>query len=750
MIGWLAERLKPKEGWYTFLPLLITVLCLPAAIIDTEWIPGSEGLLPIAFFALLMGRWLALQENWGLGVWLLLSAPYGLLGALGVAARVLPLPPWGNRAVSNFAMRWLIWLEAAVSGGTNEDPDIFLFYLVLLCWMVVLFIAWAFYRRQRLLLAWALTIILTALVVFYSRQNIGWLIAELGCGILLLGLGNLARARRTWDAAGIDYAPGLNLDVSIVTGGIAFVITLFSLFGPQFSVRRIYNWFWSTFEGPSARVEEAMDRLFGGVSLSSEGPIGVDGRSASSYMPQSHLLGGRPELFDDVVMAVRTDEPAPFAPMAETHIPERNVPVHYWRGITLGKYSGRGWSTIVASREDVVGELAVPIPPDYREVVQGFELTSYHGDTLYTLNAPMWVGEPVEAVWHSPDDLARLASEVSSYTVVSRLPIPTANDLRAVPAIYSNEIRERYLQLPETVPTRVIDLAQDVVVEGETVYDQARLLERYLRGYPYTLEVERPPEGWDVADYFLFGIREGYCDYYATAFVVMARAAGIPARLASGYVEGQYDAASSAYLVRENDAHSWAEVYFSDWGWIRFEPTASRSVTELQEEVVLSEIEVLEPTGLPARVIRARWQKVGTWLAVLVGVWLVVMTWQYYRRRRTARVITLPLVWEWVGRGGARLGVIPDMALTPQEYAAALAEELHARAERSRRGRDRWMRFAERDGMALEHLAEMYTMRTYGGRGAEMMDEGTAREAWARLNWSLRWFRWLGWGQWKK
>lgn len=746
MLGWLVTRLRPKEGWYTFLLLLITVLCLPAAIVEANWIPNDRGLFLSVFFALLVGRWLALRESWGLDVWLLLGVPIGLLASLGVAAHTLPVPPWASKEVSDFALRWQVWLEAAISGGTNEDPDIFLFYLVLLLWVAVLFVAWAFYRRQRPLLAMIPPIAFTALVIFYSEQGIGWLVGELGCGILLVGLGNLIRVRHVWDAAGIDYAPGLDYDVSVVGGGIAFFIAVFSLFGPQFSVRQVYDWFWRTFEGPSAQVEDTMDRLFGGVSLSAEEHDGFEERGASSYMPQSHLLDSPPGSLNEVVLRVRTDE----LPPLPVPMPERNDPPHYWRGITLSYYSGRGWAMLEDSREDVEGDLGVAAPPDYREVKQDFQFTSYHGDTLYALNAPAWVGEqPLEAVWYGPGDLARLASEVSSYTVVSRLPTPTANDLRTVPAVYSDEILDRYLQLPETVPMRVLDLAEEIAAEGETVYDQARLLERYLRSYPYTLEVERPPAGWDVADYFLFGLREGYCDYYATTFVVMARAVGIPARLAAGYVEGQYAFATNAYLVRGNDAHSWPEVYYPGWGWIRFEPTASRAVAQLREEILLPEVEVPEPTGLPARVMRARWRAVGAWLATLVGVGLVAMAWQSYRRRRALQVVTLPLVWTWVGHGGARLGVAPDLALTPQEYAAALATELRTRAERVQRWRNRWTRLADRDGVALEHLAALYTLYTYGGRWATGMDEGAAREVWSRLRWSLRWFKWLGWVQWR-
>ncbi|MEE8390199.1 MAG: transglutaminaseTgpA domain-containing protein [Anaerolineae bacterium] len=746
MIGWLVKRLRLWEGEDTFIPLLAVVLCLPAAVDNAAWVPDDGGLFPLAFFALLLGRWLALQRSWKWDVWILLGVPSGLLASLSVAAHTLPVPPWSSNKVSDFAMRWLAWLEAAVSGGTNDDPDIFLFYVALLCWLVVLLVAWAFYHRRRPLLSLLLSVVPTALVVFYSKQGVGWLVGELGCGIVLLAIGNLVRAQHTWEAMGVDYAPSLNFDVLMVAGAIAAVVALFSLFGPQFSVRRLSDWFWRTFKDPSTQVEDTMDRLFGGVLLSGERPGTGAGAGASSYMPQSHLLGGRPELLDEVVMIVQTDE-MPSLPPVSVSIPERQVPLHYWQGITLDHYSGRGWVTRVDFRENVEGELPLPAPPDYREVTQYFEFTSYHGDTLYALNVPSWVGDSVEAVWYGPGDLARLASEVTSYTVVSRLPEPTANDLRVVPPIYSNAIRERYLQLPETVPTRVIELAQEVVSEGETVYEQARLLERYLRGYPYSLDVEQAPKGWDVADYFLFGVREGYCDYYATAFVVMARAVGIPARLASGYVEGRYDPISNAYLVYENAAHSWPEVYFPGWGWIRFEPTASRTVTELREEVALPEMAVPEPTGPPARVVRARWRRIGFWTATLVGVWLVVTLRLYYRRRRAARVVTLSLVWDWVGRGGARLGLPPDLTLTPQEYAAILAIELRVRAERTQRWQSRWIKLAKQGGAALERLATLHTLHTYGGQRVAAMDENTARDIWERLSRPLRWFRWLGWVQ---
>jgi transglutaminase-like putative cysteine protease len=269
------------------------------------------------------------------------------------------------------------------------------------------------------------------------------------------------------------------------------------------------------------------------------------------------------------------------------------------------------------------------------------------------------------------------------------------------------------------------------------------LLERYLRTYPYSLDVERPPEGRDVVDYFLFGIREGYCDYYASAFVVMARSVGIPSRLASGYVGGQYDRSIEAYLVRQKSGHSWPEVYFPGWGWIGFEPTASRAVTELPEDVPVPVDKVPGPTGPPARMVRLGWRRVAYGMLALIGLIVVVRVLRLYSGRQDTQMVTLRSVWLGVGRDGARVGVPPDPALTPQEYARALTLQLQVRAERARRWRTRWMVAAERCGATLDRLAAMYTLDVYGGDQALAPDQETVRELWRWLVRGLFWFAWL-------
>ena len=101
----------------------------------------------------------------------------------------------------------------------------------------------------------------------------------------------------------------------------------------------------------------------------------------------------------------------------------------------------------------------------------------------------------------------------------------------------SVDISNKYLQLPETVPKRIEQIALSITKDFDNNYDKVKAIEVYLASkYPYTLKPDPTPNGRDFADYFLFDLKEGYCVYYATAMVVMLRSIGIPARYVKGYM----------------------------------------------------------------------------------------------------------------------------------------------------------------------------------------------------------------------
>jgi hypothetical protein len=168
-------------------------------------------------------------------------------------------------------------------------------------------------------------------------------------------------------------------------------------------------------------------------------------------------------------------------------------------------------------------------------------------------------------------------SSGDSYEVVSLDSRATSEQLRLAGSNVPAHVENRYLQLPDTVTDRTRDLAQSLTAESRNAYDAAKAIESYLRNtIAYTESIPFAPPEVDIVDHVLFEDPRGYCEYYASAFIVMARSAGLPARMAVGFFPTD-EREDSEYLYRELNAHAWPEVYFEGYGWIAFEPTSGRA-----------------------------------------------------------------------------------------------------------------------------------------------------------------------------
>lgn len=187
----------------------------------------------------------------------------------------------------------------------------------------------------------------------------------------------------------------------------------------------------------------------------------------------------------------------------------------------------------------------------------------------------------------SPADAVSLKvkgeATANPYKMQVSLSQATADELRSSGTDYPGWVRDRYLQLPGTLPARVKAFAEQVTEGAPTPYDKAKAIETYLRVvYPYSLVMDPPPYNRDAVDYFLFTARKGCCDYFSSAMAVTLRTVGVPARVVAGYAPGEREK-DGRYLVRDRDAHSWPQAYFPGYGWIDFEPTPSRPVTAVEE-----------------------------------------------------------------------------------------------------------------------------------------------------------------------
>jgi hypothetical protein len=361
---------------------------------------------------------------------------------------------------------------------------------------------------------------------------------------------------------------------------------------------------------------------------------------------------------------------------------------------------------------------------------------------IYAVNSPQRIDRPVQAWRRADGELAYLTADTDLYSVVSILPRASGSDLRALLPLTSTlplTLAERYLALPASIPQRVLDLAQEVVADAPTSYDRALAIERYLRTYPYNLEIPEPPTDRDLVDYFLFELQEGYCDYYASAMVVMARSVGVPARLASGYVQGVYDYEARRWVVTEQEGHSWVEVYFDPLGWIEFEPTAG------QPALARPDGQVQVGTSLPPLPRRrVLWWQELPWGLVILGVVLaalLALLGLLWRPRRA--LVAAELVrdrYERMMHWGRRLGQVPGQGQTVREYGRAFGRAMEVRGRGARLSQAR--QASAKAPAEIEALAQAFEEVQYSARPISEREAGQVGALWSQLRHRF-WWLWL-------
>jgi len=258
----------------------------------------------------------------------------------------------------------------------------------------------------------------------------------------------------------------------------------------------------------------------------------------------------------------------------------------YWRSHSYDYYDGHAWSQSDKSLTDLSNDTgqrrlgAFEIPADEQalgdEVVQSFAIVHDQPNLVFAAYRPVELYINASEVALDSGDGLRVGAPLKAgdiYTVISRRPNFSPEQLRAASGSYPPEVAARYLQLPGNLSPRVRDLAQRLTADAPTGYDKASALRDYLLTVPYDLFPPPQPPNSETVDNFLFVDKRGVCEQFATAHVVMLRSLGLPARLVAGYGAGRYNPLSGYYEVRASDAHAWTEVYFSGYGWVPFDPT---------------------------------------------------------------------------------------------------------------------------------------------------------------------------------
>jgi transglutaminase-like putative cysteine protease len=252
----------------------------------------------------------------------------------------------------------------------------------------------------------------------------------------------------------------------------------------------------------------------------------------------------------------------------------------YFRGVALDTFDNKTWSKSKTGNkiafESGEGE---PVQVDFsgtgeNRTVQTIYLEPLDTPVLFALARPIAVQGNFPAVFRDAyGSLSLLRSfERVSYKVVSDRSLPQPAQLQADNKPYVADVRN-YLSLPLVLDPRIGELAQKIAAPAKTRYDKARAIESWLQNsLGYTLE-QKASGDEPLAD-FLFNVREGHCEYFATAMAIMLRTQGIASRIVNGFHGGEYNDAADVTVVRQRNAHTWVEVYFpGEDAWVPFDPT---------------------------------------------------------------------------------------------------------------------------------------------------------------------------------
>ncbi len=585
---WRGTRRLFAPGDFTALLIVFVLLLMPVlALFTAGWPLAMNTVLPVLVFSVIFGFILA-RSHYNELLALLMSGLYG--GALVLLIAAINEPGSLGEGLVSVVSRSFQWLSDAATGGINQDELVFTLLVSTLLWFLGYSAAWHVFRIDRVwraILPPGLILITNSLYYSGDANLEIYLAVFVLMSLLLVVRSNLDALEWKWYTNGIRVPTQLHRQFFRMGALLALSALLLAWFMPSGNLQESLNRFQEFLQGePLTQLSEFWNRLF----TSGEGQGGT---TADYYGSDSLQLGGAIQLGDQEVFWVSAPQ-------------DRR---YYWRSRVFDTYENGRWLPAATTRlTDPQAPLEILHEPyidgSRIEVHQEFTFALRTSRLIYTAPQPLRVDLPtrtdlrnigVDDRTISEDNAVnaplklmnvsvirptRVLNQGDRYTATSLLSNATASQLRAVGTNYPAWVSELYLYVSPSITPRTYELARSIVTEAgaTTPYDQARAIESWLRqNIRYNEVIPQPPVGRDPVDWLLFDLREGYCNYYASAMIMMLRTLGIPARMAAGFAQGTWDSDFQQYTVRERDAHTWVEVYFPGYGWMEFEPTAAQA-----------------------------------------------------------------------------------------------------------------------------------------------------------------------------
>jgi transglutaminase-like putative cysteine protease len=779
----MLNRFRLEEGWTTVWLLMAVYAVAGMAITAAGWTPE----LWVAAFAAPIGviAGLALAKSRFHG---LVASIFALVYGVFVVAEMLIATldgDWHYRTVV-FAIRLNNFLYYALNGGTSRDLLPFPFFIGLIFWFLAVLGAWSIFRQRSVWLAIVpagVAVLVNA--YFYVTGSLeGYLAAYLILALLLLTRVTLLNRETNWRERRLRVPPDTRrefLRAGLFTAlGIVATAWLAQAVTPAVAQPQAVA-VWNRVNGSFSVVRENFERLFSSVrnpGLRSDDFYGDTlqlGRASS--LSDRHLFDVEMQLVDPSLPEIEQLELAP-------------IPRFYWRSLAYMVYEGGQWSLSDETEFREFDQTAVsvgrlPSARLRREVTAIFHTRQESASRLVILPQVRAIDRDASfqglvTPTGQIDTVAVRASTMlqgddRTYRVVASVSVADAASLRGAGQSYPRWVTDVYLQVPDTITERTRRLAREIVdsASASNPFDQAQAVTNWLRtNIAYDLSIDAAPDGAEPIDWFLFELRRGYCNNYASAAVILLRSLGIPARMAVGFTQGERQQDTGFYRVIERNAHAWPEVYFPDYGWVEFEPTSAepelvrpeRSTRTLDDSEVpaIPIPDPLEPRPEPTEVptvqqlpqaLAINWAEAASALGRFLGMTallaLVVAVigggallrngligleslggFGQQLMRWLGRSVPSPVAQAYLQleRAGRWLGLQPQPDITPREQATAVCTRLPAVRP-------------EATAIANQYMTEQYSQRP------ELANGRVAQTAWRRMRlrvWRAGITRWAG------
>ena len=729
-------RWARSEDWLTLLLAGAGILVVVRSVEVAEWV-ATPSLMLTAVLGVLVGL-LVIRIPWKAWQGHLIASSVGAMAVYLQGTGLADAGSLGART-AELNSRLAAWWTALVSNEISTDPLPFALILSSLAWTGGYLSSWAIFKRGNVWLAIlpsgvALLVNLTYLPERFFVYLFPYLLATM---MLMIRLNSVERQSH-FKRQGIGYPSSLR--VLWLVSGLVFssiIVGVVFLLPPNNARHAGLVRVWNASRQPVDSFQQEFGRMFSAVG-------------------SKHTLSAR--RFGATLLILPTT-PASNEPVFVGEIPF----AVYWKVRAYTTYTSGGWTT-----DNTVLEAVPPLDP---LTVDDLEGDLDQGETTYRVEVAfptsyLYVPSPLNNGMSLPVQVeshksAPLFSDMVTLRPEKRLAagdeyigtflgsIQPERFLRTAGQDYPQWVTEQYLELPTSLPQRVVDQAIELTMDATNPYDKARAIEEYLRTFSYGVPTSVPEFDDDRVDHFLFGSKTGHSDHFASTMAVMLRAVGIPARLVAGYGPGVPDPEQSYFTISEGDQHSWTEAYFSGFGWIEFEPSPiyplrPRALSDLmgfaaalaaalsgeslanettQEEVELGEgeidtgggrlrggegippiplIDLASPLGMGGAVLVAF---LALWTA---GLWLV---WHRF-------FMALPrpeLAYARMYRMASLLAVGPTQGQTPLEFGNTLAPLLPDARE------------------DVNFICDTFCRTRYGGEELSMREGFRIRLAWIRV-----------------